>query len=34
MEGITNRLDQAEERILGIEDRLKNYYIQKAIKKK
>jgi hypothetical protein len=34
VESITNRLVEAEERISGIEDRLRNYFIQSSIKEK
>jgi hypothetical protein len=34
MGSITNRIDHTKERISGIEDRLENYYIQVALKKK
>jgi hypothetical protein len=34
MESITNRLDQRKERISRIEDKVENYYITIAIKKK
>jgi hypothetical protein len=34
MESITNRPDQVQKRLTGFENRLRNYYIQIAIKKK
>jgi hypothetical protein len=33
LENITNRLDQAKEKILGIEEKLRKYYIQTVIDK-